>query len=602
MLTSRRAPAAPLLGGPATQSIPVPHAPLRLRMHHLVGTLVAISLGLFYFTSQSGEVSPTTKSTPVPASPAASVDLNKVLEYCPWSTERKHIPTVALVGDQLREPTENRTFFVADAVDEALPASFLPYTYPPRELRFAQTLSGKEEKRPAGQGRLHEGVSEDKGEQLCRAHRVPSSPRPQIPGTAEWKNSKVMFGMSTVPDRVLWNLPVWSHWLPKSPQPPLDTRDKAVMDELPLVFILMPEPNPTEEARSREAVDEANSLGMHVKMRAREADRFETRYFALVEEMWIEAKVREAKEGVKTEWFILADDDTFYPDFDSLARLLASHNPEEDLLIGTLSESTKQVAQWGHIAYGGAGIILSRSVVEKMNASGFWRKCLHKYGSAFGGDAMVTHCAADAMEREVKEALTLEETMHQLDIRGDGTGFFQSGFLFTSIHHWGSWFTLFPPWHESGEGDLRNGVTLVGKAAKAVGGDNWGRRYIFDAGRVVVALGYTVTIEAKPVTEDDLAKSEHTWWEFETFHPIRPSQEEAKDKRTYYITGVRQLDAAGIYRLEHKNREGERIDILWDQRDPRRAAPWWSPWRQKAPEAALSANGVRELTDVGAVG
>ena len=71
---------------------------------------------------------------------------------------------------------------------------------------------------------------------------------------------------------------------------------------------------------------------------------------------------------------------------------------------------------------------------------------------------MLTHCAADAMARDVKDALTLEETTHQLDIRGDGTGFFQSGFLFTSIHHWGSWFTLFPPWHESGAGDLRNGV------------------------------------------------------------------------------------------------------------------------------------------------
>lgn len=95
---------------------------------------------------------------------------------------------------------------------------------------------------------------------------------------------------------------------------------------------------------------------------------------------------------------MISDDDTFYPDFDSLARLLASHDPDEDWLIGTLSESTKQVramswcraaswaradqtvadrplllqvAQWGHIAYGGAGIILSRSVLEKMNESGF---------------------------------------------------------------------------------------------------------------------------------------------------------------------------------------------------------------------------------------
>lgn len=120
---------------------------------------------------------------------------------------------------------------------------------------------------------------------------------------------------------------------------------------------------------------------------------------------------------------------------------------------------------------------------------------------------MVTHCAALAMDLRVEDALTLDPTLHQLDIRGDGTGFFQSGFLISSLHHWGSWFTLFPPWHESGMGDLRKGVTLVGKAAKAVGGDNWGRRYVFEDGRVVVALGYSVTVEAKPLSMGDLDKS-----------------------------------------------------------------------------------------------
>ncbi|BGP56139.1 hypothetical protein JCM8202v2_003750 [Rhodotorula sphaerocarpa] len=547
----------------------------RLKMHHLVGTLVFISLSLFYFTSEPAD-KPT--STTARVAPPVRSAKKTILNYCPFSTARKHIPTVALVGDQAQDPADNRTYWVRDNDDPDLPATFLPHAYPPRDMRFAQNLSGKEEKVQPGQGRLHEGVQDEQGERLCPVYTVPSSPRPHTPLVSGWRDSKVMFGMSTPPDRVLWNLPVWSQWLPKFSNAPLDTSDPAATSELPLVLVLMPEPNPTEAARSREAVEEASTLGMYVEMRPREADRFETRYFALAEEMWIEAERREQKEGVRTEWFIFADDDTFYPDFASLTRLLTKYDPDEEWLIGTLSEAQKQVAQWGHIAYGGAGIILSRRVVEKMNASGVWEGCLRKYGASFGGDAMITHCAADAMDRDVKEALTLEPTLHQLDIRGDGTGFFQSGFLFTSIHHWGSWFTLFPPWHESGQGDLRGGVKLVGKAAKAVGGDNWGRRYVFEAGRVVVALGYSVTIEAKPVTEDDLAKSEHTWWDFETFHPTRAAQEEFKDKRTYYLTAVRQLDSTGVYRLEHKNREGERVDVLWDQRDNRRTGPWWSPW------------------------
>lgn len=90
---------------------------------------------------------------------------------------------------------------------------------------------------------------------------------------------------------------------------------------------------------------------------------------------------------------------------------------------------------------------------------------------------------------------------------------------------------------------------------------------------MVVVLGYTVTLQARALSPSDLAKSEHTWWEFETYHPIRDGQEEALDKRTYYLTAVRNLDQ-GIVRLEHKNREGERVDIIWDGR----AAPSKKGW------------------------
>lgn len=50
---------------------------------------------------------------------------------------------------------------------------------------------------------------------------------------------------------------------------------------------------------------------------------------------------------------------------------------------------------------------------------------------------MVSHCAALVTKKEVKDILIVDDTLHQLDIRGDGTGWFQSGFLITSLHHWG---------------------------------------------------------------------------------------------------------------------------------------------------------------------
>ncbi|GAA6002825.1 uncharacterized protein JCM10292_001320 [Rhodotorula paludigena] len=576
----RRKPSGDASSGGLASTLPS----FRLKIRHLLFALALFSLSLFYFTGGNSKGSTRRQS-------AAQRSLAELTVHCPFSTSRKHIPTVILQGTQAHDRHANRTVFVVDQPGD-VPAPFLPYSYPPRDLRFAQTISPqnealnhKEHHRP-GMGRLHEGVHPDdeSGSQLCKVYRVPSSPRPRLAGA--FAHHKVMYGMSTTADRVLWNLPVWAQWLPGVPKPPLDPDDKGAVARLPLVLVLTPPTTAsdsnrhrdaieaTERLRAREAEEEAAIHGMHIALRPRAAERFETRYFALAEEMWREAKTREEKEGVHTEWFVFADDDTFFPDVDALGRMLGSLDSHDDHLIGALSESTKQVNQWGHIAYGGAGIIVSRGLLAKMNQDGVWEHCLAKFGAAFGGDAMVSHCAALAMDMSVERALTIEPTMHQLDIRGDGTGFFQSGFLFTSIHHWGSWYTLFPPWTDAGVGDLRKGIVLVGKAAQAVGGDNWGRRYVFEDGKVIVALGYSITVEATPLTFDELNKSEHTWWEFETFHPIRPGQEEAVDKRTYYLSNVRQLDAAGIFRLEHKNREGERIDIIWDQRGPGGTNRW----------------------------
>lgn len=92
-------------------------------------------------------------------------------------------------------------------------------------------------------------------------------------------------------------------------------------------------------------------------------------------------------------------------------------------------------------------------------------------------------------------------------MRGDGTGFLQSGFLITSLHHFLSWFTLFPPWHYSGAGDLRNGIMLIGSAAKLIGGDNFLRRYVFGNGKVVVHLGYSVVVFKDEISKSQLSKT-----------------------------------------------------------------------------------------------
>jgi hypothetical protein len=46
---------------------------------------------------------------------------------------------------------------------------------------------------------------------------------------------------------------------------------------------------------------------------------------------------------------------------------------------------------------------------------------------------------------------------------------------------------------------------------------------------------------------------------------MRPALEEGLEKRTYYLTGLRGI-GKGVTRLEHKNREGEKVDLIWDGR------------------------------------
>ncbi|KAK4046471.1 hypothetical protein OIO90_006555 [Microbotryomycetes sp. JL221] len=536
----------------------------KLKTSHLLVILMTLSLVIWWLNNDDNA-----SAASRTGAPNGVTTHSTLMSFCPWSTSRKHIPTVILRGDGLNHRRTNRTHWVTD------PGTFLPWAYPPRDLRIAQHISDKAAAaaNEPGRGRLNLDPDE-RGKQLCPMYTVPSSPPPFVPPS--WSDNKVMFGMSTTADRVLYNIPVWQHWIPTAGSA-LDQTTEEQVKNTPRLLILTPPPNPTEAARTREAVEEARGLGINLVMRKKESDRFETRYFSLAQEMWEESRKRESTEGVKTEWFVFMDDDTFFPDFESFKRMLSQHDYESPVLIGALSESKKQVKQWGHISYGGAGIYVSRGLLALMNEPGKIDECLEKFGSSFGGDAMVSHCAALVTNKQVKDILTIDPTLHQMDIRGDGTGFFQSGFLFTSLHHWGSWFTLFPPWSETGTGDLRKQVTTVGKAAHAVNGDNWQRRYVFENGKVVVNLGYSVVLEAKAVTESELDKSEHTWWEFETFHPIRPGQEEALEKRTYYITGIKHLER-DIVRLEHKNREGERVDIIFDAREGK-AMPQTSWWR-----------------------
>lgn len=82
--------------------------------------------------------------------------------------------------------------------------------------------------------------------------------------------------------------------------------------------------------------------------------------------------------------------------------------------------------------------------------------------------------------------------------------FFQAGLRIASLHHWASWYSIFPPHFTTAIHDTYQGVRLVGRAARAVGVSNFGRRYVWglsnggtgDSPVVVLSLGYALGIWA----------------------------------------------------------------------------------------------------------
>ncbi|KAA1112829.1 hypothetical protein PGT21_012135 [Puccinia graminis f. sp. tritici] len=278
------------------------------------------------------------------------------------------------------------------------------------------------------------------------------------------------------------------------------------------------------------------ALGFPLRIKSVAAKRYEWRYMKLVKHMWLEAIKRESEGHHRTDWFTLADDDTFFLSLDSLNRVLSKYNPLEPHLIGASSESRKANSHFGRIAFGGAGIFLSRGLIQKMNAPGAFEGCFEEFGHEFGGDAMVTKCALKLTSNATFKA---EPTLHQLDIRDEG------------------------------------------HAARIVGADNWTRRYVWGfnnttdpsqvakSGAVVVALGYSITVFADSVLKQSyLDEVEHTFAAEPLVMKTRPKLLETRQRRTYYLKSITVVEGTNdrVAVLTHVNQEGELIDLVWDGR------------------------------------
>ena len=215
--------------------------------------------------------------------------------------------------------------------------------------------------------------------------------------------SHVMFGASTTLERLLASTEQMVHWLSYT--------------QAQLLVSVLHHPNATV------VQDYMRGRGISVTIHESTADVY-ARYFDLV-------KLLYQAKNPKIKWVSLIDDDTFFLSMPRLLRMLEKYDHTEPQYVGGLSEDFSQMTTFGLMAYGGAGIFLSVPLLDELDA--VYPNCTEP---TWAGDLRLAKCIYD----HTNTKLAWEPDLHQLDLHGDPSGFYESGRRQPlSIHHWKSW-------------------------------------------------------------------------------------------------------------------------------------------------------------------
>ncbi|KAG9253685.1 uncharacterized protein F5Z01DRAFT_623703 [Emericellopsis atlantica] len=133
-------------------------------------------------------------------------------------------------------------------------------------------------------------------------------------------------------------------------------------------------------------------------------------------------------DSVNRKWLVLCDDDTFFPSAHSLVE--------------------RAVKTHGSQAFGGAGVFISRplaQVLSTVHETCKTRAKIRQSNSGWGpqGDILLRKCIYDNTDIRLSQL----HGLWQFDIKGDASGFYESGRSPYSIHHFKGgtkWHTTYP--------------------------------------------------------------------------------------------------------------------------------------------------------------
>lgn len=245
--------------------------------------------------------------------------------------------------------------------------------------------------------------------------------------------SDLLFGISTTYKRLhdakIGPMNEWAHWL-------TDGRGKS--NGAGLVLRLIDATDDEIETSRRSMAD----LGIDVKIYPSDSSiEMAKRYLSLLPTLYKDTTRPQRK------FLVMCDDDTFFPSPHALLRRLSAFDHNEELYIGTFSEDVNNIGRHGSQAFGGAGVFFTIPLAHKISA--LFEECstpekINESNTGWGpqGDILLRKCIYE--HTEVR--LSMMPELHQLDIMGDPSGFYESGLEPLSLHHFkgGIWHSAKP--------------------------------------------------------------------------------------------------------------------------------------------------------------